>query len=96
MRELLRALLSVPKGYVTTYKALGEKFNVSPRQVGRILHTNTHLEKYPCYKVVRSDGSIAVGYAGGGRAEQIRRLKKDNVPFRNNRVDLYKALSALD
>lgn len=95
MNELLKILQKIPKGQVTTYKALGEKFHLHPRQIGRILHKNNELEKYPCYKVVRSDGSVAKGYAGSGRSEQIRRLKADGVHFIKNKVDLHQSLYIL-
>ncbi len=95
-QNLIKALQLIPKGQVTTYKVLAEKFNIHPRQVGKILHNNEHLDTYPCYKVVHSDGSIASGYAAGGPLEQIRRLKQDNVPFIKNHVDLNNALCILE
>lgn len=94
--SLIKALQAIPKGHVTTYKILGEKFHIHPRQVGRILHNNKHPNTYPCYKVVHSDGSIATGYAAGGPTEQIKRLILDSVPFNKNRVDLDKALCILE
>jgi alkylated DNA nucleotide flippase Atl1 len=94
--KLIHALKLIPKGQITTYKILGEKFNIHPRHVGRILHGNDYPDTYPCYKVVKSDGSIASGYAAGGPSEQIKRLKADNVPFKRDRVDLDKALYILE
>lgn len=96
MEKLLETLLLIPKGQVTTYKVLAEKFHIHPRHVGKILHDNNYPDTYPCYKVVRSDGTIASGYAAGGSSEQIKKLKRDNVPFVKNRVDLNKALCILE
>ena len=55
---ILLHLLTIPKGKVTTYKALGQKFAMHPRAVARVLAGNREQDLYPCYKVVHSDGKI--------------------------------------
>jgi deoxyribonuclease V len=46
----------------------------------------------PCYKVIRSDGSIG-GYSGrGGVKTKILLLRKDGVRVKNNKIDLRKHL----
>jgi methylated-DNA-[protein]-cysteine S-methyltransferase len=60
-RQSVYALLTkIPKGKVTTYGIIAKKLKMpTPRLVGRILHQNTNPKKYPCHRVVFSNGSLA-------------------------------------
>lgn len=58
--KIFRHLRKIPKGKTTTYKELAEKFSTSPRAVGMILKSNKD-KSVPCYKVIKSDGSLG-GY----------------------------------
>jgi len=84
--RVLALLHRVPKGRVTTYKALARAIGNEnlARVIGRILSQNKEVDKYPCYKVVRSDGRIG-GYSLGVR-EKIRRLKREGIGVKNNRI----------
>ena len=82
--------LKIPKGKVTTYGAIARRLKTSPRAVGQALKHNREPNKYPCYKVVCSDGCVGNYSAPGGTDEKIRRLKKDGVEIRNSKVDLEK------
>lgn len=90
--EILKYLLTVPKGKVVTYgqiaEFLGNK-NLS-RTVGNALHRNPDGDKYPCYKVVNSKGELSKNYAFGGIEEQKKRLEKDGIKVVNYKVDLEK------
>ncbi len=86
--EVLRFLLTMPKGKVITYKKLGEVFNLHPRVVASILKSNDKQDTYPCYKVVRSDGSVG-GY-NLGVEEKIKRLRDEGVEVIKRKVDLKK------
>ena len=90
--EILKYLLTVPKGKVVTYgqiaEFLGNK-NLS-RTVGNALHRNPDGDKYPCYKVVNSKGELSKNYAFGGIEEQKKRLEKDGVKVVKYKVDLEK------
>jgi methylated-DNA-[protein]-cysteine S-methyltransferase len=91
--SVYRVLMQVPKGMVTTYKliacALGKQG--SSRAVGNALGRNPDPDGPPCYRVIKSDGSIG-GYAGGAR-EKIRRLRADGITIKDGRViDLEKVL----
>ncbi len=85
-------LTKIPKGKVITYGRIAKKIGISPREVGRILSRNEHPEKFPCYKVVRSDGSLG-GYTIGNRNDSnTLKIKKeklvgDGVKFNKNKVD---------
>lgn len=80
MIALYHALELIPPQRVVSYKHLAEIFNTSPRVVGKCLHQNQD-PKIPCFRVVRSDGSLASGYRFGGMQAQRQRLKNDGVPF---------------
>ncbi len=83
--KVFQLLTQIPEGKVTTYKILAKKAGIkNPRLVGTIIHKNIDTSKYPCHRVVRSDGSIALGYAFGGRMEQIRLLKGEGIMFNKN------------
>ena len=83
-------LAVIPRERVVTYSQiaafLGDK-NLE-RSVGNILQVNPAGDKYPCYKVVNSRGSLAENYAFGGADGQRLRLEADGITVRDNRVDL--------
>lgn len=82
INKVFSLLTRIPKGKVTTYKALAQKAGIkNPRQVGAIIHKNTNPNKYPCHRIVRSDRSIANGYAFGGKSAQIKLLKSEGIAF---------------
>lgn len=85
----------IPKGKVMSYGQIGVMVGIGPRQVGRILHLNPYPSspfvsgrgEVPCHRVIRSDGSIASGYAFGGEGKQRELLEKEGVGFKNGKVD---------
>lgn len=85
-REVYRLLRKIPKGKVTTYKLLAQAVGKQKnwRQIGRILSQNLHPSKYPCYKVVKSNGEI--GDYNCGKLAKKRLLQKDGIKIYNNRV----------
>lgn len=60
----LLPLLSIPRGYVTTYKLYAEAIGTSPRHVGWLMATNPLPVILPCHRVVKSDMSLG-GYTAG-------------------------------
>ncbi len=79
-RLLFKLLRQIPPGKVVSYKSLGLILGISPRAVGKWLHQNND-PKIPCFKVVRSDGTLATGYKFGGMEGQRARLLVDGVKF---------------
>lgn len=86
-------LTKIPKGKATTYGAIAKTLNINPRLVGGILSRNRHPDKYPCYKVIRSDRSLG-GYTVNGKNNEktlkikVRKLKADGVKIdESGRVD---------
>lgn len=79
--RILRAVRSIPEGFVTTYGDLSPK---APRLAGQILSSGD-ADDLPWWRVVRADGSLAVG------EKQKRLLEAEGVPFLEGskpRVDL--------
>ena len=90
LQRLQQLLLQIPKGRVTTYKELAKAMGTKGyRYVGNLLHCNPEPDRFPCFKVVKSDGTLG-GFATGPD-EKIRRLKADGVEVRNRRIEHFEA-----
>ncbi len=70
-QKIYNFLRKIPKGKITTYKILAQTVRKSKnwRQIGKILSQNPDPQKYPCYKVVKSNSEIG-GYNGGKLAKK--------------------------
>lgn|SRR3989338_4539072 len=85
--KIFKLLSRIPKGKVTTYKILAERSGIkNPRHIGQIIHKNKNPQKFPCHRVIRSDGTVASGYAFGGHRKQVELLKKEGVKFSGQKV----------
>lgn len=87
-KKVLFLLTKIPPSKVTTYSELARAAGKPKvwRLVGKILSQNKEPDKYPCYKVVRADGSLG-GYSRG-LEEKIRRLQQDGISVNQKRVKL--------
>jgi len=84
-----RILRKVPKGKVTTYKALAERLNTKAyRAVGSAMNRNPYAPKVPCHRVINSSGNLG-GFASGIK-NKIKLLKKEGIQIKNNKIDLRK------
>lgn len=91
--EVFTYVARIPKGKVTTYGRIAKDlFLPTPRLVGKILHSNPDPTKYPCHRVVFSDGKLAPAYAFGGAEVQRKKLLSEGVSFKGSKVDLKKCL----
>jgi|SRR3989338_7082243 len=102
--EKVYALLrKVPKGKVTTYKALAEKLNTKAyRAVGQAMRCNPYAPEVPCHRCVASDGSVG-GFSGKWDAKsrevkrKIKLLKSEGIHISKNRLaDFPKILYRFD
>lgn len=94
-REALELLLQIPPGKVTTYQAIAIALGdpIASRAVGQIMAGNEEPERYPCYKVIHSNGEVGKYSGEGGEVEKIRRLRAEGIAIEGNRVlDLMKYL----
>ena len=77
----------MPKGKVTTYKALARRLNTKAyRAVGNAMKKNPYSPKVPCHRVINSNGNLE-GYAHGLK-KKIQILKIEGVKIKNNKIDL--------
>ena len=83
--EILRRVRAIPPGFVATY---GDLCPEAPRRAGAVMAANDDPD-LPWHRVVRADGSLAVG------ERQRRLLEAEGVPFRGRRVDLRQAWFAV-
>ena len=90
--SVYRAVMQVPRGRVTSYGLIAQAVGRpgSSRAVGNALGRNRDLDAVPCYRVVRSDGSVG-GYAGGMQ-EKMRRLRADGIAIKGGRIDGFENL----
>jgi len=74
-RKVYAIVKKVPMGKTTTYKAIAEKLNTSPRAVGQALKVNPYSFSdggdVPCHRVIMSNGEIG-GYSGSN-SKNIRK-----------------------
>ena len=82
-------LRKVPKGKVTTYKAIAEKLGTKAyRAVGNAMNKNPYAPKVPCHRVVGADGRM-VGFASG-ISNKIKMLKSEGIEIKKEKVKLEK------
>ena len=80
----------IPAGRVSTYgavaKALGNERYA--RAVGKYMNKNPNADTMPCFKIVKSDGSL--GGFGLGIEDKIRRLKEDGIEVKDGKIANFK------
>jgi methylated-DNA-[protein]-cysteine S-methyltransferase len=82
-------LRKVPKGKVTTYKAIALKLGCKAyRAVGRAMNKNPYAPRVPCHRVIASNGHLH-GFAHGLN-KKAKMLRNEGVVVKNNKVDLEK------
>ena len=79
---------------ITTYKEIADALGVRCyRLIGQILNNNDDIN-VPCFKVVKSDGSLG-GYHGSDPNDirhKIKKIKKEGIEIKDNKIDLDKYL----
>jgi len=91
-------LKKIPKGKVTTYKAIANKLNTKAyRAVGNAMNKNPNpfrevgrikINQVPCHRVINSNGSLG-GFSSGIK-HKIKLLKSEGVEIKNDKIDLEK------
>ncbi len=84
------ALMTVPRGRVTTYGALARAIGCrSARAIGGALRKNPFDPRIPCHRVIAADGTPG-GYKGRRNGEAITEkttlLASEGVLFHNGRL----------
>jgi methylated-DNA-[protein]-cysteine S-methyltransferase len=84
-QKVYALLNQIPKGQVTTYKAIAEKLGTKGyRAIGQIVGANPNAPQVPCHRVVRTDGGLG-GYAFGIE-NKIKILAGEGVKIINGKV----------
>jgi len=87
-KKIIEQILAVPKGKVSSYRDIAFKAGIpnGARQTVRVLHSMSEKFNLPWFRIIRSDGSIAL--EGEGRLIQEKLLRKEGVEVSaNGRVD---------
>ncbi|WEJ63419.1 MGMT family protein [Thiomicrorhabdus lithotrophica] len=78
-------LLKIPKGRVTSYKAIAQALNCKAYQaVGNAMNQNPNPVSVPCHRVVNSDGRLG-GYAFGSN-HKIELLTKEGIVIQDGKI----------
>lgn len=89
-----KLLKKVPRGRVTTYKALARALHTKGyRAIGQFMRTNPYAPTVPCHRVVASDGTIGgfMGHTSGGEiAKKIRMLASEGVTVTGKKIDNFR------
>lgn len=82
----------IPRGKVTTYKALAKAINCKSSQaIGQALKHNPYAPIVPCHRVINSNGSIGgfYGHTKGKHLQQkITLLQQEGITIKNKKIDL--------
>ncbi len=81
LHPALLLLNKIPHGKVVTYKELARAAGTSARGAASVLAHNKEPERYPCYKVVASNGELRGYSAPGGVMRKRDLLAEDGVRF---------------
>lgn len=89
IRHIVYAILKeLPPGKITTYgdlaKIIGSvKYS---RLIGRLMRENKQPDVIPCYKVVKSDGTLG-GYGLGVKRKIELLSEKDGIHIKNGKIE---------
>ena len=89
-RKIIEQILAVPRGRVSSYRDIAVKAGLpnGARQTVRVLHSMSEKYGLPWYRIIRSNGSIALE-EGAGRELQITLLRDEGVEVSaEGRVDM--------
>jgi len=80
-------LARVPKGKVTTYKAIAEALNCKAyRAVGNAMNKNPYAPRVPCHRVIAADGCLG-GFASGVK-KKAAMLRREGVVIEKGKIAL--------
>jgi len=89
---VLKAVMQIPMGYVSTYGAVAKAVGGGPRAVGNVMAGNMFAPLIPCHRVVKTDFSLG-GYGGGLKTkyqlltkEKRGYLEPKNVVIKNGDI----------
>jgi len=72
---VLKTVMQIPLGYVSTYGAVAETVGGGSRAVGNVMAGNIFVPFIPCHRVVKAD--LSLGGYGGGLKTKYQLLMKE-------------------
>ena len=89
-QQTYELLKQVPKGRVTTYKALADALGVKAyRAIGQFMRINPDAPNTPCHRVVATNGTIG-GFMGKTSGKEIKKkiamLKKEGIKINETKI----------
>jgi methylated-DNA-protein-cysteine methyltransferase related protein len=80
----------IPKGKVATYGWIAERAGLvrGARQVGHALSVLQPKHDLPWHRVINAQGRVSLPAGSAAAKRQIRRLRREGVAIKNNRIDL--------
>jgi methylated-DNA-[protein]-cysteine S-methyltransferase len=87
-----KLLKQVPKGKITTYKALAKAAGnpKGARAIGAIMRANPYAPIVPCHRVVYSNGGLG-GFSGMKRLDdKVRMLKEEGIVVKDGKIKNFK------
>lgn len=80
-RKVLKHVIQIPRGRVSTYSKLAEEIGISKgaRAVGNAVAQNPFPIVVPCHRVIKADGGL--GGFGGGLTMKKTLLSREGVEF---------------
>ena len=89
--QCYQLLLKIPKGRITTYKAIAEALNCRAYQaIGNAMNQNPNPITVPCHRVVNSNGDLG-GFALGSK-KKIELLTSEGVKIEGNKIKDFKSI----
>lgn len=89
-KRVYAAVSQIPRGKVTTYKALAAAIGCGSAQaVGQALRHNPYAPEVPCHRVITASLSLGGFYGETSGAAQARKrtlLEKEGVHFKNGHL----------
>ncbi|MGB5345252.1 MAG: MGMT family protein [Woeseia sp.] len=89
-RRIIATICDVPAGRVASYGQIAGLAGITngARQVGRALRELPKGSDVPWYRIVTASGRLAFAVGGEPWQRQCRKLSKEGVILRNDRVDM--------
>ena len=85
-QDVWHLLSKIPKGKVTTYKAIAKVLNTKAyRAVGTAVGKNPNAPKVPCHRVISSNSYIGNYSADGGVKKKIELLESEKLDVKSGK-----------
>lgn len=81
--QVLKTVIQIPVGYVSSYGFIAKAAGGGPRAVGNVMAANPFAPIVPCHRVVTSD--LQIGGYSGGLATKFELLKRERRGYPTQR-----------